>query len=355
MEDNHSKNIHRVSRVIMLLTVSLIAILIVIGYKTTKNEEVGSLQNNSVHSSSTPFGESSDGIETINNDPIFPGDNHSSESVVTSEDTPTSTSTYKSPSEKTTSSSAGRTIKLPIAHKKGEKIGSGGVAPGTHIAVLYSKTQGSVKIEKCTVAFSIKDTSQNPYAVTAGHCGEKGQKVFTLPDDNNFSSAQYLGKIVEKSDVHGSDNKNTDWAVVKLNKNARVPSDSLGIKYALNTSHKKIGDSLCKQGSRTGTSCGMKSSEGVQASVEGNPRRGYTGSKFSIILDAVRTCALPGDSGGPVYDRKGIVGVTSATSSEDNRKTNRCDSQSTQLYYSPIERVISEIHRSIPKIDIRYQ
>lgn len=242
-------------------------------------------------------------------------------------------------------------ISIPKANSVGQNIGSNGISPGTKVSIVQSKSQGKVSIEKCTIAFSLKDKRGYSYAVMAGHCGTQGQKVYTAPKTDNFSSASYLGRIIKTSNISSNPDGDADWAVVKLNKQSKVPSTMQVVKNRLDLGERPMRSPLCKVGARTGTTCGVKSNQGVVASVS-NPLD-KNGGKFAVRLDAIVTCALPGDSGGPVYDRNGIVGVTSATSaSVDDSKSGKCTNSKSKLFYSPVEEVINQIQREIPEIII---
>lgn len=73
--------------------------------------------------------------------------------------------------------------------------------------------------------------------------------------------------------------------------------------------------------------------------------------------DKARLCALPGDSGGPVFDNDGIVGIISSTSigvhSNFNDNDLRCDTNNESYsYYIPVESILQQVKTAVPDIDI---
>lgn len=240
-------------------------------------------------------------------------------------------------------------VSLPQSSKTGSPIGKGGLKAGTDIATLQGRSDGNVNFEKCTVAFSLNDNRGNVWAITAGHCGSKGQEVYTLPTDNTFASSWKIGVVEEKS-IMNETSGSGDWAAIKLDKAAKTPSANNSIKNRLDLGERPVSSGMCKQGATTNRSCGVKSAQSVSVVISEDSR---TGGKMSGILDAMKTCALPGDSGGPVYDRYGIIGVTSSTSaSMEEINKGSCSGNETELFYTPVSEVVEQVQSQIDGIKI---
>lgn len=223
-------------------------------------------------------------------------------------------------------------------------VGNTGLLPGTDIAVVSSRTEREIHYDSCTVAFSLPGKQGMPWAFTAGHCGKVGQKVYSIPKDGDFRKSVFLGTIrrVSMSDY---DKGTGDWAAIRLSPKAELPKKETKITLKLDTRERKSGIKLCKSGATTGFNCGEKNLSGVRAQLGDykNPDKFFTGK-----MDEVKLCALPGDSGSPVFDRQGIVGILSSTSaSQEDVNKGQC-SASNMAYYVPIRDVIEQIHKEVP-------
>lgn len=192
-------------------------------------------------------------------------------------------------------------------------------------------------------------------AVTAGHCGKPGNEVYSVPTTDYFDSAYKLGEIVYTSspgDYEGAG----DWAVVELEENAHHPENSAQIPLRVDLSDRVEGDRLCKDGSRTGYGCGRKGEDDVVVNLGGFDGEGFSGDgdRVTGILDQVFLCSLPGDSGSPIYDKDGIVGILSSSSATNEEVENgACSNSSTsKSYYSPSSDVIEQIEREVPHLGI---
>ncbi len=226
-----------------------------------------------------------------------------------------------------------------------------GVMPGTPIAIVTSRNSSSVSYERCTIAFSLPGKGGYPWAITAGHCGEVGEKVYTMPTSNEWSDSYFLGTIRYKSEIN-SENGNGDWAAIRLYDKAAMPKHSNNIPMKLNTNNVSEGTSVCKNGSRTGYSCGIQGEKNVKAILSGTDGT----EKTSGYLDEVKKiCALPGDSGSPVFSDSGIIGVLSSTgASAEDSKSGVCTSPSS-AYYVPIGQVVAQIKSKVPDIIFKKQ
>ena len=69
-------------------------------------------------------------------------------------------------------------------------------------------------------------------------------------------------------------------------------------------------------------------------------------------MSSIVTCALPGDSGGPVFNRNGIVGIISSTgASLDAISKGKCDREAG-AFYVPISDILDQIRQKNLKIII---
>lgn len=230
-----------------------------------------------------------------------------------------------------------------------DTIGNSGLLPATPIAVIKKKTSTTVEFDACTVAFSLPDKSgTGSWAITAGHCGNPGQDIYSSPYGDDFSTSHYLGKIVYSSKMNEKTGA-TDWAAIKLDTSAKRPRHTTNITLALDTYPRKEGKTICKRGQTTGFDCGPKGGDNVRTQL----RVSHQSQEQTIaVMSKANLCALPGDSGSPVFDKQGIIGVLSSTSaSQEDILNHRC-SDDNIAYYSPITSVIAEIEQSVPDIDI---
>lgn len=234
---------------------------------------------------------------------------------------------------------------------QGKRIGSSGLLPATVVSVVTNRTERSVNFDTCTVAFSLPASvtgTKRPWAVTAGHCGKPGQKVYSRPTGGDFSTARYLGVVRYTSD--SDENKGTsDWGVISLNPKAIPPRHSTRIPLVLDTYPRKVGKTICKNGGTTGFTCGDKGKDDVRTQVSQDI--GGTGGTVSRMTQA-HFCALPGDSGAPVFDRDGIIGILSSTSASSADAARRKCSPNNISYYVPIDKFIKEITAQFPRLEL---
>lgn len=224
-------------------------------------------------------------------------------------------------------------------------VGNKGLLPGTRVAVVSGRSEREISYDLCTVAFSLPGKGGKPWAITAGHCGQPGQKVYSVPDDGIFDHAEFLGTIRATSAAN-YDSQAGDWAGIRLSPKAHLPKKDTKITPLLDTRERKDGARLCKVGATTGFNCGSKEYSDVKAAISdvGDDSHAYG------MFDAVKLCALPGDSGGPIFDRGGIVGVLSATTAGvDSQDTLQCEADS-MAYYTPMDRVLEQVFRTIDDV-----
>lgn len=233
----------------------------------------------------------------------------------------------------------GQIITLPVS--KGGKVENAGLKPGTEIAVVSSVQGDTVNFDGCTVAFSLPGKSGMPWAITAGHCGYEGAKVYTYPRGKNFSEAQFLG-TVRKVSISSTSNNTSDWSAIRLFTKAQQPEVDADIPSAVNTFSMREGEKLCKYGSTTKETCGEATRNGVEVNMSDS----YGGGTVTGTLSEAKMCAEQGDSGGPVYDNDGVVGVVVSSHAGNGNKCNGDD----RMYYIPMKKVLDEIYSNLDDV-----
>lgn len=226
------------------------------------------------------------------------------------------------------------------------KIDNVGLMPGTNINIVKSRQGGRIDYQRCTVAFSLPGKGGYPWAITAGHCGEVGDKVYSLPDNRDWNKAKFLGTLRYVSEANYENGKG-DWGAIRLYPDALRPPSPQGIPMVLFNTVIPEGTSVCKSGARTGYSCGLQGYKGVKAMLKDDDNSGITSNKVDEIT---KICVLPGDSGGPVFSESGIIGVMASTSATSyDGESNICTAPAS-AYYVPINDVIEQIKHAVPDI-----
>lgn len=263
--------------------------------------------------------------------------------------TVTSTSPQRSPSTSAVSNEQAFDLKAPLS----PELSDGGLLPGTEILILRERVGDRFTVESCTVAFSLPMDNGSYVAVTAGHCGSVGQEVYSEPVDEYFDSATRLGTVSHVS-VPGGESDSGDWAVISLNMNALHPATDAQVPLRIDMSYRQDGQWLCKNGSTTGYACGEKTMSDATVNLGGFGNSGFADGVEEVvgIMDQVKLCSLPGDSGSPVYDNQGIVGVLSSSSATEIEVSQGFCNEGRMSYYSPVSQVIREIMIQVPGVSI---
>ncbi|MEV0946746.1 S1 family peptidase [Rhodococcus sp. NPDC049939] len=127
-----------------------------------------------------------------------------------------------------------------------EKAASAGtpVGPGTEITVEMPDGSWS----GCTVAFTGTTPSNEPVALTAGHCAFPGMRI--------YADGKLIGETDKSSLEEEWDPISPDWATIALNENAqpvaasdKVAPESVGVA--------RLGDEVCSDGKTSGWQCGV--------------------------------------------------------------------------------------------------
>ncbi len=145
---------------------------------------------------------------------------------------------------------------------------------------------------RCSLGFNVVSGSTY-YFLTAGHCGSLVNTWYT-----NSSHTTLIGPTVSYS-FPGN-----DYALV------RYDNSSLSHPGGYSVADAYVGESVKRTGSTTGTHSGTVTALNVTVRYRGHPG----GTVRGLIQTTV--CAEPGDSGGPLYDGKKALGLTSGGSGD---------------------------------------
>lgn len=229
-------------------------------------------------------------------------------------------------------------------------------APGTKIQATdhYPQPGESFTAQSCTVAFSFSGPDGRNYAVTAGHCGKEGDLVwptyaetaadYSVEIGHYIYSGLYSENVGEIGDI--------DVGIIEITDPDRY-MDLVGkpIETALYSGDISTGERICKTGATTGFTCGEFEATGRTQII-----RTDTGTERETYGDIAHVCALPGDSGGPVFyiigGRASIIGVVSGT--EAGRADVPCEAEgsaSKMMSYSNYDQVMKVIDRVVPGVD----
>jgi streptogrisin B len=157
---------------------------------------------------------------------------------------------------------------------------------------------------RCSLGFNVVSGSTY-YFLTAGHCGKVATTWYTNPGHTTL-----IGPTVNYS-FPGN-----DYALV------RYDNTSLSHPGGFTIADAFVGESVQRTGSTTGTHAGTVTA--LNVSVR------YVGRLHGVVSGLIQTnvCAEPGDSGGPLYDGRKALGITSGGSGD-------CTSGGT-TFYQPV-------------------
>jgi len=157
------------------------------------------------------------------------------------------------------------------------KVALGG---GSGILIL----KGGNSASACTLTTIGTDNTGALYGLTAGHCGEGGQRVAS----EQFQNRGVLGRITFS-------NHRLDYAIIAFDPEKVVPTRTVGgvTIRSVQTTPPRFPDIACKEGRTTGNTCGITwFADGVE--------------HISQI------CVLEGDSGSPVVVGDRLIGMVNA-------------------------------------------
>lgn len=166
-------------------------------------------------------------------------------------------------------------------------IGTASAAPakvtlggGSGILIL----KGGNSASACTLTTIGYDNKGALYGLTAGHCGEGGQRVISENQQNRGE----LGRITFS-------NHKLDYAIISFDQSKVAPTRTVGgvTIRGVQTTPPNFGTIMCKEGRTTGNSCGV--------------------TWFSNGTEHIsQICVVEGDSGSPVVVGDRLIGIVNA-------------------------------------------
>lgn len=133
----------------------------------------------------------------------------------------------------------------------------------------------------CTLGAAGTDAQGRKVGITAGHCGQPGDQVWSA----DSWQVGPTGTVVASNQLY-------DYSVIELGSNAQVTRSYNGVTVNSVGGPVAPGDVLCKQGVATGTTCGNVWSADQELQIS-------------------QVCAMVGDSGAPVMAGDRMVGMVS--------------------------------------------
>lgn len=229
-------------------------------------------------------------------------------------------------------------------------------APGTKIQSTdhYPQPGESFTAQSCTVAFSFRGPEGRNYAVTAGHCGKEGDLVWPTYAETAADYSVEVGRFIYSGlySENVGEIGDVDVGIIEITDPERYMAlVGKPIETALYSGDISSGEKICKTGATTGLTCGDFEASGRTQII-----RTDTGNERETYGDIAHVCALPGDSGGPVFyligGRASIIGVVSGT--EAGRANEPCDTEgsaSKMMSYSNYDQVMKVVDRVVPGVD----
>lgn len=228
-------------------------------------------------------------------------------------------------------------------------------APGTKIQTTdhYPAPGEHFTAQSCTTAFSFTGADGRAYAVTAGHCGRKGDLVWPTNASTAFDYTTEVGHFIYSGLYHPSsaETEGVDVGIIEITDTERY-MDVVGAPIPTGVADAAVEEGrVCKTGATTGYTCGQfEATERVQiVNLDADAERETYG-------DIAAVCAASGDSGGPVFTELGgraaIVGVVSGT--EAGRSNEQCFEGMDNphlMSYSNINQVMAVIGQVVPDAD----
>ncbi|MGW0040106.1 serine protease [Rhodococcus sp. NPDC003348] len=137
----------------------------------------------------------------------------------------------------------------------------------------------------CTLTAIGHDGGNRLVGITAGHCGEPGYSIVSEARQDAGTVGQIVGK-----------NRGLDYAVIQFDPAKVVPVNRVGgVTINAVGSPAAFPDVVCKQGLRTGNTCGIVWGDLLQSNET------WT-----------QMCVIEGDSGSPVVRGTTLVGMVNA-------------------------------------------
>lgn len=221
-------------------------------------------------------------------------------------------------------------------------------APGTAIAMTDAVPAPGevVQVGHCTVAYSFT-TPESAWAVTAAHCGEPGDLVWSTTDGVSVDFRAPVG-VFTYSDLYEPGSSELDVGIIEITDPARgMTSPDPAAPTLLADRVETLPDRICKYGTTTGHTCGAPLLSHSRELLVNDD-----GVEVTSVAGTARLCARAGDSGGPVYadvdERRVIIGLVSGT--RDGVADNGCDDPAAgemTLSYTPMTRIQDLVDRVV--------
>lgn len=190
------------------------------------------------------------------------------------------------------------------------------LGPGSEIDVVQERgADGRLLASSCTVGFIAERPDGRRVALTAGHCGKRGQAV-GAPVAGRPDALVRVGTVAQSSNpparktrdgyVLPEDLSAPDWAVIDLAPKTRSTA-SRGPVRPTRVGDARVGDRVCQQGVTTGWRCGVV--------------RAVSPTQIRTDIDGAE-----GDSGGPLIrpsDGAALGLITGGTAKEAPRDVPR--------------------------------
>ena len=229
-------------------------------------------------------------------------------------------------------------------------------APGTKIQATshYPQPGEQFTAQSCTVAFTFSGPDGRNYAVTAGHCGKEGDLVWPTYAETVADYSVEVGRYIYSGLFSESvgETGDIDIGIIEITDPDRY-MEVVGkpIETALYAGDIPVAEKICKTGATTGFTCGTFEASGASQII-----RTDADVERETFGDIAHVCALPGDSGGPVFylidGRASIIGVVSGT--EAGRAGEPCDAEGAEtkmMSYSNYDQIMNVIDRVVPGVD----
>lgn len=227
----------------------------------------------------------------------------------------------------------------------------------SHVAVgggdiyLSGRHHGRASGAGCSLAFAVLDASDNPAALTAGHCVAtlSGTSPYRVYQSRRSGHTVYLGDrlgAVRAGQYHAG--RHGDNALISLAAGRRAEPDvfiggrrstrTAPITSAVQPARGMSG--LCYSGATTGEHCGFRIVQGPHT-IPFDDRGHHYVIRHEWAMVGPCT-ARAGDSGAPVYrpgpNGDGAVGIVSAGGSVGNR---------CAVYFTPVALAMRHLHASL--------
>lgn len=158
----------------------------------------------------------------------------------------------------------------------------------------------------CTVGFPATDNNHDRLFITAGHCGRKGDQIFSVDELGNKKNL--IGHIMLSATPHADMINNIDVAIVQVDSGRSLHGTNYHIEYSYHPSDPVTPHTLaCLHDDISGLNCGLITQSAYNHDINFTSGRTY---QYRVIPSTM--CSTQGDSGAAVYSAHGALGIVSA-------------------------------------------